>query len=133
MNQNELVKQRTDQMMADFGQEAQEILKSKGQDALESFIDSKLESYRVKWASEGISSISLNEEMVALREEIGRDLEQRLRMGIRAFNPASSIEEQWNRDANLRQEFFNNFDSYSAFQKAMAAGQVRIGADRVIR
>jgi len=132
MNQD-LIKRRTDEVMADIGQEAIDILRMKGMTALESFIDTKLISYRAKWAAETFPSVCLDEEMVGLREEIGRDLEQRLRMGIRAFNPASSIEEQWNRDANLRQEFFNNFDSYSAYLKAMEAGQVKIAADRVVR
>ncbi len=133
------LKQRADECMADFGDEAVKIWEQKGRIAATAFIEKKMEPYRARWASEATPSIPLTGEMLALREEIGKDIELRLKMGHTgfAFNPSSSIEDQakaqWNRDPNLRQEFFGNFDAYKAYLKAEAEGRVRFAGGKIIR
>ena len=84
------------------------------------------------------SSFPLTRDLLELRGRIAKDVDARLMRdrGL-VYNPSSSIEDQakgiWNRDPNLREEFFNNFPAYAAYLKAEAAGQVRIAGEKVIR
>ena len=97
MDQAEL-KKRTDEAMADIGLEAEDILRKKGMQALNKFLDSKLPSYKAKWGfdSEAKPSVPLTQEMVELRERIGQDLQLRLKMGPTSFASSSfsSIEDR---------------------------------------
>ena len=139
MNQEQL-RQRVDEAMADFGPQAQEVLKTQGRIKLEEFVDNKLALYRTRWAKEDIPPLPLTSEALALREEIARDVSLRLKEGRpSAFNPSSavSIEDEarleWNGNPLLRKEFGDNFSSWVAYKKAERSGQIRISRSKIIR
>jgi hypothetical protein len=128
---------RMDEVWSDIGDEAVAVCKNEGFFPMWHFVDAKINPYRIKWTAPEPPQVTY--EGLALREEIEKDLELRLKMGHTgfAFNSSSSIEDQakaqWNRDPNLRQEFFGNFDAYRAYLKAEAEGRVRFAGSKIIR
>lgn len=141
MVQQEMLKQMTDEAIADFGSQAEEIGRKKGILEMTKFIHEKIDSkYAARWATKWRSEstpVPVTEEMSRLREQIVRDLDLRLRAGYTIFNPSSSIEEQaeaiWNTDVTIRQEFFGNYAAWLAYRRAEVEGRVRIAGDSVIR
>lgn len=130
----ELILKKADEIWSEIGDKAVSICEKEGFFPMYHFVQTRSEPFK----SVKVDALPLTGEALVLREEIARDVTLRLKEGRPSvFNPSSSIEDQvkteWNKNPNLRQEFFGNFDAYKAYLKAEAEGRVRIVSGRIMR